>query len=192
MTNVAREAAEDREAQVAADFRPHSEAIAIAAQIEYENACAGQPSQTVAEAIATIAAFFYDPNAATFSNRENEAVNALRFQQRGALGNMCQNASWMLGNAQAHTEKLIAEIDQLEATSDGGDISMSKLDNALNRYEDARNSQIPACKEWLATLKIAYETIVGEPWVPFAKKGPAAPKQTADAIRARLAAFREG
>lgn len=144
----------------------------------------------LAEAMGAIAAFFYNPNMAVNPRANDPEPNALKFQQKGFLGNLCNNASWMLQNARQHHAKIVQEVDQLEACHDGSEVSMRNLAFALDREEDSRITQIPACEEWFAYVTATYEAVTGDTWTPPAKKGASAEKQTDDALRKRLERMR--
>ena len=148
----------------------------------------GGAAPTVAEALGAIAAYFYAAGAP--SDDEGNVYNDLAFQQRGMLGNLCNNAKWMLENAIQHQRELFTKLDEIEATYDGGEIANRNMTRVLDQLERCKTTQIPACEEWFAVTKAAYAGIVGEEWKPFAKQGKPAVKQDADAIRARIAALR--
>lgn len=154
----------------------------------YETAKDGSGAH-VGEALGLIAAYFYNPSEHT--DAEGNAYNALAFQQRNVLGNMCGNAKWMLENAQKHHDDLSTKLDQQEATADGSEIALRNLSITLDQIERARYTQIPACEEWYAMTTAAYHAITGEAWKPFVK-GKSSAEQTADSVKARIAALRAG
>lgn len=172
-------AAAEREAAARADAT--AEEIGLA----WTNAKVGE-AVPFAEAIASLAAVFYVPG-----NIDAEGVyyNDTLFQLRGMLGNLCQNAKWMIENVDAQIGKAWQDIDALEAECDGGEIGLANLNKAMDRLERLENAQMPACKDWFANVTTAYETIMGEKWKPFVKSD-SREKQTADAVRARLANMR--
>lgn len=150
----------------------------------------GTPDIDLGELIGRLAAVFYSQGAP--SDDEGSFYNDLGFQQKGMLGNLCNNADWMLGNAEKHLVDLYTKLDQQEAQlrSDNDEIGIRNLNITLDQIERCRSYQIPACREWLRVSKIAYATITGETWKPFTKKGPSRADQTADALRARIEAAR--
>ncbi|MFD2175702.1 hypothetical protein [Rhodobacter lacus] len=175
------EAVASAEREVAARAEGLVEQIGLA----WSNAKAGE-AVPFAEAIASLAAAFYVPG-----NIDAEGVhyNDTLFQLRGMLGNLCQNAKWMIENVDAQIGKAWQDIDALEAECDGGEIGLANLNKAMDRLERLERVQMPACKDWFANTTTAYETIVGEKWKPFVKSD-SREKQTADAVRARLASMR--
>lgn len=183
--NRASEVTQERERTLSRDRAQHVDGVNDA----YLDAKEGQ-GVTVHQALGAIAGYFYDPNTNMKPRGDESEANGLGFQQRGALGNMCQNAKWMMDNAIQHKLKLEAEVDQLEAICDDSEISLNKLSFAIDKLEDCLTVQIPATEEWLELTKAAYEAVVGDKWTPFTKAGPSAAKQTADSVRARMERLR--
>lgn len=149
-----------------------------------------ETSPELAAAFGTLAAHFYDPGLRVRSDDAAD-YNALGFQQRGFLGNMCQNAHWMLENVIKHEDKLWAELDALEAQADDTEISNRNIEICANKIEAAKMIQKPACVAWFAKTKAAYAAICGEEWKPFTKRGADAKTQTRAALHSRISALRE-
>lgn len=170
----------------AGDYTSASKAAAEAYQTARENGSV--EATAVAEAIATIGAAFYDPNGVPTA--DGETRNPLGFQQRGALGNLCNNARWLLDNVLEMKLKVEREVDEMTAQLDGSEVSLVNLEKKVSFLEDIIQTQIPACELYFATTTGAYEGVVGEKWKPYAKGREARGEQTRKAIMARLNALR--
>jgi cell division septum initiation protein DivIVA len=154
---------------------------------KYQTVCErGATEATVSTALATIGGFFYDPDP-TKNGKAEGAWNNLMFQQRGALGNLCQNASWMLENAVARRDKLMVELHDLAETGLNNEIDLTNAARLANDVAQLKDAQVPACEQWLELTKAAYEAITGEKWKPYAKKGKDAATQSKDALLATIA-----
>lgn len=179
------EAVEASERNYATLYLEHVQEVAD----EYAYTLEGHEEDGLPNAFARIAAFFHNADASNVGD-DDRSYNALAFQQRGVLQNICNNAKWMLENALKHQTDLYTKLDQLEATYDDGEISSRNLNYCLDQIERSRNVQVPACEDWFSNAKSAYEAIVGEKWAPYVKAGKPAERQSSDAIRARIEALR--
>jgi len=146
----------------------------------------------LSHAIASIAAFFYAPGNPLSDDEDSGFYNDLRFQQKGMLGNMVQNANWMLENALRHRTELFTKMDEIEATFDHSEIAIRNLNRVCDQIERCQQSQIPACRDWFMMAEAAYRAILGEAWKPFAKRGASPKQHSEDGRKARIARLREG
>lgn len=144
----------------------------------------------IGHAIGTLAGFFIDNDPTRTVKDDGKQWNTLLFQQRGAIGNLCQNAHWMLANCDKRHEDLMTKLDQEEATCDGSEIALGKLARTVADVEAVQMSQLPACRQWLEICTAAYMELFDEAWKPFVSKGASTRDQGAAAVKARIAALR--
>ncbi|MBE3637344.1 hypothetical protein [Mangrovicoccus algicola] len=172
-----------------ATTRKRSRYMAIAADAYQDAKDRNAGNDEAVQAIAVLAACLYDPNTDYIAPNASEA-NALAFQQKGALGNIANNAKWMLESAQQRRDELWQKFDQVEATMDGSEIALRNLERVVSQIEQTEQTQIPACEEYLEIAKSAYEGVIGEKWTPYAKNAKDAKDQSREAILARVQALR--
>tara|TARA_R110001632_G_scaffold133326_1_gene247851 strand:- start:216 stop:881 length:666 start_codon:yes stop_codon:yes gene_type:complete len=167
--------------------------VEVTAADAYQRHCdKGVSPDELAEAIAIIAASFYE--AGTSHEDHNGLVtttNDLDFQQKSALGNLCNNSNWMMDGAADRITKLFTQMDQLEATFRGSDNEVYSLNRVATDIERLKGVQIPTLREYGAIIKAAYLGIRGEQWRPYVKAGTSPKVQSKNALLERVRKLRE-
>lgn len=167
--------------------------VEVTAADAYQRHCdKGVSPEELAEAVAIIAASFYESGA---SHEDHNGLvtttNDLEFQQKSALGNLCNNSNWMMDGAADRITKLFTQMDQLEATFRGSDNEVYSLNRVATDIERLKGVQIPTLREYGAIIKAAYLGIRGEQWKPYVKSGISPKAQSKNAILERVRKLRE-
>lgn len=152
----------------------------------------GVSDRLLTRALAVVAAAFYEAGN-TYEDRDGVVMtyNDLDFQQKSALGNLCNNAKWLMDSAAQRITQLYTELDQLEATFDGSDNATFAINRVLDQIDRCKDVQIPTLRKYSPITKAVYLAVRGEQWTPPTKKGPSARDQSREATLARLRRARE-
>lgn len=152
----------------------------------------GVSDRLLTRALAVVAAAFYEAGN-TYEDRDGVVMtyNDLDFQQKSALGNLCNNAKWLMDSAAQRITQLYTELDQLEATFDGSDNATFAINRVLDQIDRCKDVQIPTLRKYTPITKAVYMAIRGEQWTPPAKKGPSARDQSREATLERLRRARQ-
>jgi hypothetical protein len=152
----------------------------------------GVSDRLLVRAMAVIAAAFYEPGN-PYEDRDGvtHVYNDLDFQQKSALGNMCNNARWLMDSAAQRVTELYTQLDQQEAVFDGSDNAIYAINRTLDQIDRCTNTQIPTLRKYGPVTRAAYYAIRGEHWTPPVKKGQSAAELNKSATLERLRRARQ-
>jgi ATP-dependent exoDNAse (exonuclease V) alpha subunit len=137
----------------------------------------------IMEAFAAIAAFFYDDDpefkidggidGVTGDVIEGSDPNNCQFNQKGILGNFCQQADWMLGREERRLNYLKNAAFRARRAHSQSEIDTLALEKAEAEYGKCKLVNLPILEDFKKAAKTAYLVQFGEEWVRPTKKDTA-------------------
>jgi len=122
------------------------------------------------EAFATIAAFFHNDDP-TFQDGETDPNNA-QFNQKGLMGNLCQQADWMLQREERRLGYLRGAVGRAQRNHRSGEIDELELRKVELDYGRSKAVNIPILEDFLVAAKAAFVAQFGEEWRRPVKAAP--------------------
>jgi len=142
----------------------------------FEDFCEGTATPPhIMEALATIAFFFHDDDPefradAYVDNLGNEVrgsePNNCGFNQKGVMGNLCQQAMWMKEREQKRFYYLRDQAMRARRAFDQTEIAREELQAKELEYGRCKVVNLPILEDFVEATKAAYRAAFAEEWTP--------------------------
>lgn len=172
---------QDEQAAAAAEREsdPNSpETIYLEAFEEYTDPEGDGPPH-IMKALAAVAAFFHDDDPEfrqdpyidqNGESRHGSDVNNAQFNQKGIMGNLCQQAKWMLDREERRQHYLRKNAAKARYRHAESEIDTMELEAAELEYGRCKVVNIPLLEDFFTAAKTAYLAQFAEEWTPPVKK----------------------
>lgn len=128
----------------------------------------------IMNALATIAAFFHNDDPQFVVEADIDPItgveingtdpNNAQFNQKGIMGNLCQQADWMLQREERRLGYLLNEANKARRAYARDEISTLALEKAELDYGRSKLVNVPLLQQFKHAAKTAYLVQYGEEW----------------------------
>lgn len=192
-TEAEQKAIDEFEARRAAEQEAKARANRSVSDIyieEFDAITSGEKARPhIMEVLAGLAAFFHDDDPEfrhdpyvdqNGDEKPGSDPNNAQFNQRGLMGNLCQQADWMLQREERRLQYLGANAAKLRREHANGEIDTMQLEAAELEYGRCKIVNLPILEDFRAAVMAAHVAQFGEEWRRPVKADKATTTRTLD------------